>query len=59
MPVLLATPYTVDTFFDWTHMTVGSVLFVLQIAVAGSLWWTRARTRTVFVLLAVQVLGGV
>lgn len=59
MPVLLATPYTVDTFLNWTHMTVGSALFVLQIAVAGWLWWARARTRTVFVLLAVQVLGGV
>jgi hypothetical protein len=59
MPVLLATPYTVDSFFNWTHMIVGSVLFVLQIAVAGWLWWARARTRTVFVLLAVQVLGGV
>ena len=59
MPVLLATPYTVDTVLNWTHMIVGSVLFVLQIAVAGWLWWAHARTRTVFVLLAVQVLGGV
>jgi hypothetical protein len=59
LPVMLATPYTLGTVLNWTHMIVGSVLFVLQILVAGWLWWARARTRAVFALLAVQVVGGI
>jgi hypothetical protein len=58
LPLLVATPYTVDSVLNWTHMTIGSVLFVLQILVAAWLWWARARTASVLVLLAIQVLGG-
>jgi hypothetical protein len=57
-PVMLATPYTVSTVLNWTHMIVGAVLFVLQILVATWLWWARARTPTVFALLAAQIVGG-
>jgi hypothetical protein len=39
-------------------MIVGAVLFVLQILVAAWLWWARARTPTVFALLAAQIGGG-
>lgn len=59
MPLMVATPYTLNPAFNWIHMTVGSVLFVLQILVAAWLWWARARTPLVAALLAVQVLGGV
>jgi hypothetical protein len=59
MPLMVATPYTVDAVFNWTHMTIGAVLFVLQILVAVWLWWVRARTAAVGALLTVQVLGGV
>jgi len=59
LPVMLATPYTLGTVLNWTHMTVGSVLFALQILVAAWLWWARARTPAVFALLATQVAGGI
>jgi hypothetical protein len=59
LPVMLATPYTVSSLLNWIHMIVGAVLFVLQILVAAWLWWARARTAAVFVLLAVEVLAGV
>ena len=59
LPVLLATPYTASTAMNWTHMIVGAVLFVLQLAVAGWLWWSRHRTPTALALLAVQTLAGV
>jgi heme A synthase len=44
---------------NWTHMTVGSVLFVLQLAVVWWLWWSRHRTPTALALLVVQVVAGV
>ena len=59
MPVLLATPYTVSTAFNWTHMIVGSVLFVLQLLLCAWLWWARARAPLVGGLLAAQIAGGV
>lgn len=59
LPVMLATPYTVSPLLNWTHMIVGAVLFVLQILVAGWLWWARARTPAVLALLAVQIAGGI
>jgi hypothetical protein len=58
VPILLATPYTVGTVVNWTHMIVGSVLFVLQILVAAWLWWARARTPLVLALLTAQIGGG-
>jgi hypothetical protein len=59
LPVLLATPYTASPAMNWTHMAVGSVLFVLQLAVVGWLWWSRHRTPTALALLAVQLAAGV
>jgi hypothetical protein len=59
MPLMVATPYTVNAVLNWIHMIIGSILFVLQILVAGWLWWARVRRPAVGALLAVQVLGGV
>lgn len=59
LPMLLATPYTASPAMNWTHMTVGSVLFVLQLAVVGWLWWSRHRTPTALALLTAQTAAGV
>jgi hypothetical protein len=59
LPALLATPYTESPAMNWTHMTVGSVLFVLQLWVVGWLWWSRHRTPAALALLAVQTAAGV
>ena len=59
LPLMLATPYTLNTFMNWTHMTIGALLFVLQLALLSWLWWARARTPAVLGLLVVQFLAGV
>ncbi|MGZ4598153.1 MAG: hypothetical protein ACXV3V_14620 [Actinomycetes bacterium] len=58
LPLMLATPYTLSTFMNWTHMTVGSVLFVIQLLLSGWLCWARARTPLVLGLLLVEFAGG-
>ncbi|HVN11229.1 MAG TPA: hypothetical protein VMT69_03985 [Kineosporiaceae bacterium] len=58
LPLMLATPYTVSTFMNWTHMTIGSVLFATQLLLSGWLWWARARTPLVLGLLLVEFAGG-
>ena len=58
LPALLATPYTASPAMNWTHITVGSVLFVLQLGVVGWLWWSRHRTPAALVVFAVQVGAG-
>jgi hypothetical protein len=59
LPLMLATPYTLNTFMNWTHMTIGSVLFVLQLVLSAWLWWARARTPVVLGLFTVELLAGV
>jgi hypothetical protein len=59
LPLMLATPYTLSTFMNWTHMTIGSVLFVVQLLLSSWLWWARARTPAVLGLLVVEFLAGV
>jgi hypothetical protein len=56
---MLATPYTLNTALNWIHMTVGSVLFVVQLLLSAWLWWARARTPSVLALLVVEFLAGV
>ncbi len=56
---ILFTPYTWNTFFNWAHMTLGALLFILQLVlslwvalrvVPGALnWW----------MVVLQFLGGV
>jgi hypothetical protein len=59
LPALVATPYTVNTVMNWIHMTVGSVLFVVQLLLSAWLWWARTRTPSVLALLVVEFLAGV
>jgi hypothetical protein len=58
LPLMLATPYTLNTVLNWTHMTIGSVLFITQLLVSGWLCWARARTPVALTLFAVEFLAG-
>jgi hypothetical protein len=59
LPLMLATPYTLNPFMNWTHMTIGSLLFSTQLLLSGWLWWARARTPAVLALFAVELVAGV
>ena len=56
--VLLLTPYNKGTFFNWAHMSVGTVMALIQLAIAIQLMMLYRSCRTVgaFVL---ELLGGV
>lgn len=32
---LLATPYTVDAFFNWTHMAIGATVFLCEMVLGA------------------------
>lgn len=56
---IMITPYTWNTFFNWAHMTVGAMLFVLQLLLSG--WLTiRYLPRKAFnwAMILLQVTGG-
>jgi len=56
---IMITPYTWNTFFNWAHMTVGAMLFVLQLAL--SIWLTiRYLPRKVlnWAMILLQFVGG-
>jgi hypothetical protein len=53
------TPYTWGTLFDWTHQTLGSILFVEQLVMSGWIWWRYARTWFNALMIIGQIVGGV
>jgi len=56
---IMITPYTWNTFFNWAHMTVGAMLFALQLAL--SIWLTiRYLPRKVlnWAMILLQFVGG-
>ncbi len=53
------TPYTWGTLFDWTHQTLGSILFVEQLIVSGWVWWRYERSWFNAAMIVVQIVGGV
>ncbi len=54
---LLATPYTLSTFFNWAHMTFGATLFAMQLAYAG--WFAATYREPVPMVLALaQLVAG-
>jgi len=58
MAGIMLTPYTWDTFFNWAHMTLGAMLFVVQLGV--SIWITLRYVRSGlnWTMIAFQFLGG-
>ena len=54
---VVATPYSVNSFFNWTHMIIGGVLFGTQFVL--SVWWAwRRRERLIRVLALGQLAAG-
>jgi len=59
LALIMCTPYTWNTFFNWAHMTAGAMLFVLQLLLSG--WLTiRYLSRKAFnwAMILLQVTGG-
>jgi len=56
---LLLTPYTINTFFNWAHMTVGTLIFLIEMAI--SIWIVIMTDRDYFyiVLFLIQFTSGV
>jgi hypothetical protein len=59
MAGIMLTPYTWNTFFNWAHMTLGAVLFVVQLAL--SIWitsrWVHGGIN--WSMVFVQLIGGI
>lgn len=53
------TPYTWGTLFDWTHQTLGSILFIEQLLMSGWIWWRYARSWFNATMILMQLVGGV
>ncbi|MCL5973322.1 MAG: hypothetical protein ACYCWN_04995 [Ferrimicrobium sp.] len=58
MAGIMLTPYTWGTFFNWAHMTLGALLFVLQLGV--SIWVTLrfVRSSLNWTMIVIQFVGG-
>ncbi|MDA8207767.1 MAG: hypothetical protein M0Z92_02105 [Actinomycetota bacterium] len=56
---LLLTPYTVDTFFNWTHMIIGASVFGLQMAVGAVVAFKVLGDRLGWLGVLVELAGGV
>lgn len=56
--LLLLTPYTVDTFFNWTHMTLGAAIFATELYTGGILCFRHMRDRISKWALGIQFFGG-
>lgn len=53
---ILLTPYSVNRLFDWSHMAVGGLLFMFELAFAA--WLVRLRPDNIsFALFTAQCLG--
>ncbi len=58
LPTLLIFPYNHGSFFNWAHMTVGTVIGVSQMSI-GTFLLVRARRLSASVAVFVQLAGGV
>lgn len=57
--LLLLTPYTVDTFFNWTHMIIGALIFALQMYCGIVITLRFSADRISKLALLVEFIGGV
>ncbi len=58
MVLLLLTPYTVDTFFNWAHMTLGAIIFAIEMYTGAVLCFKHMRDLISKWALALQFFGG-
>ncbi len=56
--LLLLTPYTLDTFFNWMHMTLGAAIFATELYTGGILCFRHMRDRISKWAFGIQFLGG-
>ena len=56
--LLLLTPYTVDTFFNWTHMMLGAAIFTTELYTGGILCFRHMRDPISKWAFGIQFLGG-
>ncbi len=57
--LLLLTPYTVDTFFNWAHMTLGAIIFAIEMYTGAVLCVKHMHDRFSKWALALQFFGGI
>lgn len=57
--LLLLTPYTLDTFFNWTHMAIGAAIFALQMYMSAVVTFRYSKDKISKIALLVQFIGGV
>jgi len=56
--LLLLTPYTLDTFFNWTHMALGATIFAIEMYTGAVLCFGHMQDRVSKWALATQFFGG-
>lgn len=57
--LLLLTPYTVDTFFNWAHMSLGAIIFAIEMYTGAVLCFRHMHDLLSKWALALQFFGGV
>lgn len=58
LTLLLITPFTLDTFFNWTHMVIGAAFFAFDMFVGVVLAASGAPSRWAIVAVGIQLVGG-
>lgn len=57
MVLLLLTPYTLDTFFNWAHMAIGATIFAIEMYTGAVLCFEHTQDRVSEWALATQFFG--
>lgn len=57
--LLLLTPYTVDTFFNWTHMTIGAAIFATQMYAGSVIVFKYQKDNVTIIALLIEFIGGI
>ncbi|NNN13560.1 MAG: hypothetical protein HKL81_07440 [Acidimicrobiaceae bacterium] len=57
--LLLLTPYTAGTFFNWAHMTIGAAFFLAQMTTSTYLYIKLPKDSWLNSAIVVQLLGGI
>ena len=57
--LLLLTPYTAGTFFNWAHMTIGATFFLAQMATSAYMYIKLPKDFWLSSAILVQLFGGI